>query len=275
MRGAAGPGPCLSAALAAFLAAAPAAAQTGEVREGAALRVCADPANLPFSNDRGEGFENRVAEILGRAMELPVSYVFFPQSMGFVRNTIRARQCDLVMGTVAGDEVLQNTNPYYHTTYVAVFRADRPAPPEDFADPAMKALRFGVVANTPPADLLVRHGLIDRVRPYKLMFDTRHETPALDMVRAVAAGELDMGLVWGPMAGHAIRQGALPLTMRPIASQPGSPRMDYRITMGVRAGEPEWRRRVNAVLRDRQEEITAVLRDYGVPLLDAQGRPVP
>lgn len=249
-------------------------AQTAEVQGLSELRVCADPANMPFSNERGEGFENRVAEIVGRGLGLPVSYVFFPQTVGFVRNTIRARQCDVVMGTVAGDELLQNTDPYYHTTYVAVYKKGS-APPEDLADPAWRALRIGVVANTPPADPLVRAGLMGRVRPYQLNVDTRHESPGRQMVRDVAAGELDVGLVWGPIAGYEIKVGGHDLEMRPVPSAPGWARMDYRITMGVRAGEPEWRRRVNQALRRKQDAIAAVLAEYGVPVLDEPGRAPP
>ncbi|WP_147426055.1 substrate-binding domain-containing protein [Teichococcus wenyumeiae] len=247
-------------------------AQTGELVPQEELRVCADPANLPFSNEKGEGFENRIAQIMGDTLGLPVRTIFFPQVQGFVRNTLGLRRCDLVMGTVASDEVMQNTNPYYHTTYVAVFRNDSPAPPEDFADPAQRALRFGVVARTPPVDLLARAGLLDRTRSYALVVDTRVEAPAAQMLRDLAAGEIDVALVWGPIAGYQIHVQHLPLTMRALPSAPGAARMDYRITMGVRANEPQWRRRVNAAIRDRQAEITAVLRDFGVPLLDASGR---
>ncbi|MBO1075550.1 substrate-binding domain-containing protein [Roseomonas marmotae] len=259
-------------ALAAALPPMAARAQTGELVPQEELRVCADPANLPFSNDRGEGFENRIAQILGDALGLPVRSIFFPQVQGFVRNTLGLRRCDLVMGTVASDEVMQNTNPYYHTTYVAVFRNDRPPPPEDFADPAQRALRFGVVARTPPVDLLLRSGLLDRTRSYALMVDTRAEAPATQMLRDLAAGELDVALIWGPIAGYQIHVQHLPLTMRALPSAPGASRMDYRITMGVRGNEPQWRRRINAAIRDRQGEITAVLREFGVPLLDASGR---
>jgi quinoprotein dehydrogenase-associated probable ABC transporter substrate-binding protein len=247
-------------------------AQTGELVPQEELRVCADPANLPFSNERGEGFENRIAHIMGDALGLPVRTIFFPQVQGFVRNTLGLRRCDLVMGTVASDEVMQNTNPYYHTTYVAVFRSDHPPPPEDFADPAQRALRFGVVARTPPVDLLMRAGLLDRTRSYALVVDTRVEAPAVQMLRDVAAGELDVALIWGPFAGYQIHVQHLPLTMRALPSAPGAARMDYHITMGVRANEPQWRRRINAAIRDRQDEITAVLQDFGVPLLDASGR---
>lgn len=261
----------LRAALAALLLAAPAAAQTGDLVATDALRVCADPANLPFSNERGEGFENKVAALLGRALDRRLDYVFFPQVQGFVRNTLRAGRCDLVMGTVAGDELMQNTNPYYHTTYVLAYRRDA-AVPERLDDPAMKSLRLGAIARTPPIDLLLRHGLIGTTRFFPLAVDTRHESPGADLLRAVAEGELDAALVWGPIAGYQVKVKGLPLAMRALPSEPGAARMDFRITMGVRGQEPEWRRRINAVIRDRQGEIDAILRDYGVPVLDAEGR---
>jgi quinoprotein dehydrogenase-associated probable ABC transporter substrate-binding protein len=258
-------------ALLAMLLAAPAAAQTGDLVATDALRVCADPANLPFSNDRGEGFENRIASLLGRALDRRVDYVFFPQVQGFVRNTLRAGRCDLVMGTVAGDEVMQNTNPYYHTSYVIAFRRDATLP-DSLDDPAMKALRLGAIARTPPVDLLLRHGLIGNTRFFPLAVDTRHESPGADLLRAVAEGELDAALVWGPIAGYQAKVKGLPLALRVLPTGPGTARMDFRITMGVRGEEPQWRRRINTVIRDHQAEIDGILRDYGVPLVDAEGR---
>ncbi|RAI56113.1 substrate-binding domain-containing protein [Roseicella frigidaeris] len=262
--------PGLALALAALLAR-PAAAETGDLVATDALRVCADPANLPFSNERGEGFENRIAALLAQALDRRLDYVFFPQVQGFVRNTLRAGRCDLVMGTVAGDELLQNTNPYYHTTYVIAFRRDHPVP-ERLDDPAMRALRLGAIARTPPTDLLLRNRLIGNTRFFPLAVDTRHEAPGAELLRAVAAGELDAALVWGPIAGYQITVQGLPLAMRALPTEPGVARMDYRITMGVRAEETEWRRRINAAIREHQAEIDGILRDYGVPLLDAEGR---
>lgn len=263
----------IAGALALALLAPAARAQTGELVATDALRVCADPSNLPFSNERGEGFENRVAALLGRALDRPVEPVFFPQVQGFVRNTLRAGRCDLVMGTVAGDDLMQNTSPYYHTTYVLAFRRDAAEPPpESLDDPRMKTLRLGAVARTPPVDLLVRHGLVENTRFYRLSVDTRVESPGADLVRAVADGELDAALVWGPIAGYQAKAKNLPIALRPLPSEPGAARMDFRITMGVRGQEPEWRRRINAVIRDKQGEIDAILREYGVPLLDAEGR---
>jgi len=261
----------LLALLLATPATTPAGAQTGDLVATDALRVCADPANLPFSNDRGEGFENRIAALLGQALDREVDYVFFPQVQGFVRNTLRAGRCDLVMGTVSGDELMQNTNPYYHTSYVIAFRSDRPVP-ERLDDPAMKTLRLGAIARTPPIDLLLRNGLIGNARFFPLAVDTRHESPGADLLRAVADGELDAALVWGPIAGYQAKVKGLPLTLRALPSEPGAARMDFRITMGVRGQEPEWRRRINAVIGSHQGEIDGILHEYGVPLLDAEGR---
>src|SRR5690606_6762887 len=135
--------------------AAQAPAQTGEIVDRSQLRVCADPGNLPFSNEKREGFENRVAELIGEELKLEVSYVFFPQVIGFVRNTLRARRCDLVMGAIVGDDILQTTNPYYHSAYVAVWRKDSGFAFESFDDPRLRSLRLGVVSATPPTNLLV------------------------------------------------------------------------------------------------------------------------
>jgi quinoprotein dehydrogenase-associated probable ABC transporter substrate-binding protein len=257
--------------LAALCAAGGARAQTSDLVATDALRVCADPANLPFSNERREGYENRIAQLVADELGLPLEYVFFPQVQGFVRNTLRAGRCDLVMGTVAGDDLMQNTNPYYHTTYVLAFRRGAEVP-ERLDDPRMRGLRLGAIARTPPIDLLRRHGLLTSTRFFPLAVDTRVEAPGAELVRAVADGELDAALVWGPIAGWQAKAGNLPLELRALPSEPGAMRMDFRITMGLRGQEPEWRRRVNAVIRRKQPEIEAILREYGVPLVDAQGR---
>jgi len=238
------------------------------------LRVCADPNNLPFSNEKMEGYENKIADVIGQDLKLPVSYVWFPQIIGFVRNTLRAGRCDLVMGTVAGDEIMQTTTPYYYTSYVAIYRKDKPIDISDFADAKLKPLHFGVVSGTPPADLLVKYGLMANARPYQLTVDTRYDAPGRDMVNDVASGAIDAGLLWGPIAGFYIQHEHLPLDVTVLKSQPGLPRMAYHIAMGLRANEPDWRRRINSAIHDKQSEITAILREYGVPLLDEQGNPL-
>jgi quinoprotein dehydrogenase-associated probable ABC transporter substrate-binding protein len=249
-----------------------ATAQTGEILDRAQLRVCADPHNLPFSNEKGEGFENKVAEILGKELKLPVSYVYFPQVVGFVRNTLRARTCDLIMGVVTGDDIVQTTNPYYYSAYVAVFRADKDFDFSDFNAPRLHALRLGVVSATPPANLLAKHDLLANTKSYALVVDTRYESPTHEMLVDLAKGDIDVGFVWGPIAGYYIKRDKLPLELAVLPNEPGAPRMEYRIAMGVRANEPEWRRRINAAILKLQPQITAVLQDYGIPLLDERGR---
>src|SRR6516164_10576388 len=158
------------------------AAQTSDLVDRSALKVCADPNNLPFSDEKKEGFENKIAELVGAELGRPVDYIWFPQVIGFVRNTLQAHLCDLVIGTVAGDEIMQTTNPYYFTTYVMFYRSDKGLTFDGVQDPGLARRRLGVVAGTPPADLLVRHDLMSRTKPYALTIDTRAESPTHDMV---------------------------------------------------------------------------------------------
>jgi quinoprotein dehydrogenase-associated probable ABC transporter substrate-binding protein len=254
-----------------LIAGGPAFAQTADIVDRSELKVCADPNNLPFSDEKQQGFENKIAELIGAELGLKVNYAWFPQVVGFVRNTLRARLCDLVMGTVAGDDIMQTTNPYYFTTYVMFYRSDRGLGFEGPQDPGMANLRLGVVAGTPPADLLVRHDLMSHTQPYALTIDTRAESPTHDMVQDVVNGTIDVGFLWGPIAAYYRKRDDLPLTLVPLKDEPGAARMEYHIAMGVRTNEPEWRRRINAAILKRQPEITAILRDYGVPLLNERG----
>lgn len=265
--------------LAAFLllaaVAGPAAAQRADLVIRDELRVCADPANLPFSNQKREGFENRIAQIVADDLGLPLAYVWFPQVIGFVRNTLNARQCDLLMGTVSSDSIVETTGPYYHTGYMIVTRASDPPPPDSLGDPAFAGKRIGIVAATPPTALLLKHDLMRQVEAYALAVDTRHGVPAHQMLQDLVDGKIDVALAWGPVAGYAIARERLPLRAELLQPEPDTPRLDYRISMGVRANEPDWRRRINQAVQRHQPEITAVLREYGVPLLDEQGRLIP
>jgi quinoprotein dehydrogenase-associated probable ABC transporter substrate-binding protein len=247
------------------------AAQTADIADRSALKVCADPNNLPFSDEKKEGFENKIAELIGGTLGLKVEYTWFPQIIGFVRNTLQAHRCDLVMGTVAGDETMQTTNPYYFTTYMMVYRSDKGLGIEGVQDPRLAGLRLGVISATPPSDLLVRHDLMAHTKPYQLTIDTRAESPTHQMILDIVSGTIDVGFLWGPIAGYYKKQDKLPLTLVQLNDEPGAPRMKYHIAMGVRANEPEWRRQINAVILKQQSQITAILRDYGVPLLDEEG----
>jgi quinoprotein dehydrogenase-associated probable ABC transporter substrate-binding protein len=251
----------------------PAAAQTTapDIAAKSALRVCADPNDMPFSDQKQQGFENKIAVVMAAGLHLKVDYTWFPQVIGFVRNTLAADRCDLVMGTVAGDELMVTTNPYYFTTYVMLYRSDKGFSFKDLGDPRLAGLRLGVVSATPPSDLLVRHDLMANAKPYQLTVDTRIESPTHQMVKDVVDGTIDVGFLWGPIAGYYRKHDNLPLTLVPIADEPDTPRMKYHIAMGVRGNEPEWRRHINGVILKEQPQITAILRDYGVPLLDEQG----
>jgi ABC-type amino acid transport substrate-binding protein len=176
------------------------------------------------------------------------------------------------MGAVAGDDIVQTTTPYYYSDYVAVWPKDKDYAFTGFEDPRLKTMRIGIIGATPPSDLLVRHGLMANAKPYALMVDTRFDSPTHQMIEELAKGEIDLGFLWGPIAGYYVKRDKLPLQFAPVPNEPGAPRMDYHIAMGVRANEPEWRRRINAAVQKHQPEITALLHEYGVPLLDEQGR---
>jgi quinoprotein dehydrogenase-associated probable ABC transporter substrate-binding protein len=252
----------------------PAIAQTAETVDRTALRVCADPNNLPFSNQAGEGFENKIAELLAAEMGVPVRYTWFPDSVGFIRSTLRAGKCDLVVGTASGTELVQNTNPYYRSTYAIVYRKDDKVAPASLDDPALRSASIGVVAGTPPVTLLAQRGLLANLRSYHLVVDTRFESPARQLVHDVAVGKVDVGVVWGPIAGYFAKQEKVPLDVVPLVAANGPVRLDFRITMGVRQNEPEWKRTINSLIRRKQADINEILLSYGVPLLDEKGQPI-
>jgi quinoprotein dehydrogenase-associated probable ABC transporter substrate-binding protein len=238
------------------------------------FRVCADPNNLPFSNQKGEGFENKVAELLAAKLNEPVSYTYFPQIIGFVRNTLNALRCDVVIGVAAGDGQVQTTNPYYRTTYALIFKPGNGLDGVDsLGDPRLKDKHIGIVAGTPPATVMAEDGLLALAKPYPLTVDTRVDAPAHTMADDVAAGRIDAGVLWGPMAGYYAQRENPPLTVVPLLKE--GPRMDFRIAMGVRRSDQEWKRTLNRLLAENRSDIDRVLRDYGVPLMDEQGQPLP
>jgi quinoprotein dehydrogenase-associated probable ABC transporter substrate-binding protein len=260
------------AAASVSLLAPPGRSQTAETVDHSALRVCADPNNLPFSNEKGEGFENKIAELLAAELDVPVHYTWFPDSVGFIRNTLNARKCDLILGTVAGNELLQSTNPYYRSTYSLIYRKEAGLTSTSLDDPRLQTVSIGVVAGTPPATALAQKGLLGRLRSYPLVVDTRFDSPARRLCHDVATGEVDVGIVWGPIAGYYAQKESPPLTVVPLGAREGPLRLDFRITMGVRFQEPEWRHTINNLLRTKQKDINSILLSYGVPLLDEQGQ---
>jgi len=236
-----------------------------------ALRVCADPANMPFSNDKGEGFENKIADIVAAELKLPVEYTWFPQATGFIRQTLFAKRCDVVMGYAQGDELVLNTNHYYRSTYALVLRKGAGLDGvESLADPRLTGKRIGVIAGTPPASVMAQLGLISHAKPYPLMVDRRYESPGERMIADVQSSEIDAGVLWGPIAGYFAPKSSSELTVVPLLKEATGQRMAYRITFGVRPQEDEWKRQLNGVTSKRQGDFDAVLLQFGVPLLDEQ-----
>jgi mxaJ protein len=253
----------------ALVAALPAAARE--------LRVCADPNNLPFSNDRGEGFENRIVEVLARDLGASVTYTWWAQRRGFIRSTLEAGLCDLVPGTPSNMEMLRTTEPYYRSTYVFVTRAGEAAP-QSFNDPALRQLTIGVQIvgddgfNAPPAHALTRRGLIENIRGYNLYGDYSQPNPPARIVEAVAKGEIDVAAVWGPLAGYFAQRQSVPLVLTPVRPQIDGPRlpMVFDISMGVRREDDAFQREIDAAMVRKRDEIDAILAEYGVPRLDAR-----
>lgn len=265
-------GICLALSLTAGTAEA-AGAGTGEVVDRSKLRVCADPGNLPYSNDKGEGFENKIAELIADELGVPLEYTWFPQTIGFVRMTLAAKRCDLIIGVATTNELMQNTNPYYRSTYVIVHRDDLELQNGGrLDDPAFQSARLGIQPRTPVATLVARHGLLTRAKTYKLIVDTRLEKPARAMVEDVAKGEIDAALAWGPLAGYWVQELAPDLKITRLAPDPGHVRLDFRVSMGIRYNEPDWKHLLNGILEKHKDEIDAILASYGVPLLDEQGQ---
>ncbi len=243
----------------------------GELVDPDVLRVCADPSNMPFSDQSGEGFEDRLAKMVAAGTgRSSVAYTWFPSIMGFVRNTLGANRCDIIMGYAQGDELVQNTNAYYRSSYVLIYRKDGDlAGVETLADPRLSGKRIGVVEGTPPSANMAAAKLMDKAKVYPLMVDTRvMPSMAEIMIRDMQAGVIDAAVAWGPMAGYYARKSGADLAIVPLIKEQGGQRMTYRITMGVRPSDQQWKRTLNAFIKDNQNEINKLLLEYGVPLLD-------
>lgn len=235
------------------------------------FRVCADPHDMPLSDQKGEGFENKVAALLASKLNEPTSYTYFPQVIGFVRNTLNALRCDVIMGTAVGDQMVQTTNPYYRTTYALIFKPGNGLDGvQSLEDPRLKSKHIGIVAGTPPSSVLARDGLIGDAKPYPLMVDTRVTSSPERMADDVAAGRIDAGVLWGPMAGYYAQHVTPHLTVVPLLKE--GAQMDFRIAMGVRRTDQAWKRKLNRLIAENQPEIDKILESYGVPLLDEQGQ---
>ena len=271
-----------AALLAALLTAGAAQAQTADAApKREAQRVCQDPNNLPFSNTHAEGIENRIAEVFGKALGLPVSYYSFPNRFAFIRNTLRYKlpgqdyPCDIVMGVPSGFDQVSVTKPYYRSTYALVFPAgkglDHVKSGADFlaTDRALLGkLRIGLYDRSPASEWLAKHGLVDNGVPYKILNADPAQYPGEIIEKDLAKGEIDAAIVWGPIAGFFAKRVKSPaLVVVPLRSEPGV-KFDYEMAMGVRYGEREWKQQVEGLIESRKAEIQAILREFGVPLVD-------
>jgi quinoprotein dehydrogenase-associated probable ABC transporter substrate-binding protein len=251
---------------------------TEQKREGV-LRVCADPNNLPFSNRAGEGFENKIAELFAKDLGWKLEYTWFPQRMGFIRNTLRAREgnegykCDLVMGVPAGYELTATTEPYYRSVWAMVYVKDRGLDsikqPDDLLklDPEkLKSLKLGVVQQTPPVDWLLKHKLFDQAVSYIRQSGDPEEYPGQIIERDLASGKIDAAFAWGPIAGYFASKSKTPMQVIPFTPD-AEIKFDYPIAMGMRRGEKEWKEKVESLLERNKNEIQKILAEYGVPLV--------
>jgi quinoprotein dehydrogenase-associated probable ABC transporter substrate-binding protein len=239
------------------------------------LRVCADPANLPFSNEKGEGFENKIATLVAHDLSLPLAYTWYPDSQGFVRATLMRHRCDVIIGTAVGNDDLATTNPYYRTGYVMLTRAADDIATARIGDPAIATRRFGLVAATPPSDSVIAHNLMDQVKIYPLVVDTRREQPGREMVQDLAAGRIDVALLWGPIAGFYAAHSKVPLHLAFLDPDGSAVPLAFSIAMGVRPGDHEFRANLNGIIAKDADQFTQILHDYDIPLLDARNHPLP
>jgi quinoprotein dehydrogenase-associated probable ABC transporter substrate-binding protein len=252
------------------------------------LRVCQDPNNLPFSNRAGEGFENKIAELFAAELGWKLEYTWFPQRMGFIRNTLRGREpdsdrfkCDLVLGVPVGFELAATTKPYYRSTYALAYVKGRGLDaikvPEDLMklEPAkLKSLKLGVIGQTPPVDWLLKHGLFNQAVPYQIQSGDPERYPGEIVEKDLVTGAIDVAFVWGPIAGYfAKRATAAAVAVVPFSPDPAN-QFDFRIGMGVRFGEREWKDRIERLIEANRGRIQAILAAYGVPQLDDEGRPM-
>jgi quinoprotein dehydrogenase-associated probable ABC transporter substrate-binding protein len=256
-------------------------ASTAPEKADPVLHVCADPSGLPQSNDRGEGYENKIAEALAKDLGKKVEYTFFPQRMGFVRMTLRARnettlkfKCDVIIGVPKGYDLTATTQPYMRSTYAMVFTDKRPEfkvfkGPEDLlALPAQKlqSLRIGIFGRSPAADWLLQNNLIERAEMYASQSGDPKETPNTIVDRDLSSGKIDVAIVWGPVAGQLVGQHS---SWTSLAFKPDPKiKFDYEISMGLRQGEKEWKDTLDQWIGGHHDQIKTILAGYHIPLLD-------
>jgi mxaJ protein len=252
----------------------PHAAAGPAARTAAPIRVCADPNNLPFSNRRGEGFENKIAQLVARDLKRPLAYFWLPQRRGFIRSTLEAGRCDLVIGIPARFERLQSTQPYYRSSYTFVSRRDRHLRVRSFDDARLKTLIIGIQItgndynNPPAAQALASRHIIDNVRGFTVYGDYSRPDPQRDLIDAVADKRVDIAVVWGPLAGYFAQRAPAAIDVVPVTPVRDGPSLlfAFEIAMGVRRDNRPLRDALDAIILRRRAQIRRILTSYGVPL---------
>ncbi|MFN2500553.1 MAG: substrate-binding domain-containing protein [Pyrinomonadaceae bacterium] len=242
-----------------------------------ALRVCSDPNNLPFSNQQQEGFENKIADLIAADMHVPVEYTWWAQRRGFFRSTLRAGVCDIVMGIPNGFELADTTRPYYRSTYVFVSRADRDLDLKSFDDPRLRDVKIGVQligddgANSPPVHALNNRGMVANLKGFTLYGNYREPNPPARIIDAVVKKDVDVAVVWGPLAGYFGKKQHTPLSIAPVSPQIDLPYLPFvfDISVAVRRGDDDLRNKINEILTRRQGDIDRILDEYNIPRVDA------
>lgn len=243
------------------------------------FRVCADPNNLPFSNRAGEGFENKLAELIASELHAHVVYTWWPLRRGFIRNTLRDEKCDAVMGLPSSYDLVLASEPYYRSTYVFLYRKDRGYHITSFDDPVLRTLKIGVhmigddYTNTPPAHALANRGIVANVKGYNIYGDYSQPNPPAELVDAVARGDVDVAIVWGPLAGYFAQKESVALEMTPVSPSIDLPFLPFvfDVSVGVRHGDKPFKAMIDGVLERRRDEVRRLLTSYGVPLVETPG----
>jgi quinoprotein dehydrogenase-associated probable ABC transporter substrate-binding protein len=237
------------------------------------LRVCADPNNLPYSNDQQQGFENQLANLIAKDIGMQVTYFWFPQRGKFFKKTLNSGVCDVVMGVPSGIDEAATTRPYYRSTYVFITRRDRDLRITSLDDPRLRTLKIGVHIlgeqddSLPPVHALISRGIVRNLVGYSIFGNLAEENPSADLIKAVEDKQVDVAMAWGPLAGYFARHSAVPLDIVPVASDPEHPNLPFSfdIAIGVRKGDTVLKQRLDSELVRRHAEIEQILRSYGIP----------
>jgi mxaJ protein len=264
---------CLAVAAGALAAQQTGVEQPGSSAHASTLRVCADPNNMPYSNDQKQGFENRIADLIASDLNMHIEYFWLRQGEKFFRKTLNNGVCDVVMGVPAGFDEADTTRPYYRSTYVFIARKSSGIEISSLDDPRLRSLRIGVHIlgdandNLPPVNALLSRGLVKNLVGYSIFGNLNEKDPPADVVRAVEDGQVDVAVVWGPLGGYFSRQSKVPLVLTPVAEDRLHPEIPFHfdIAIGVRRGDASLKNLLQRELEKRNAEIAGILRDYGVP----------